>query len=70
VPLYPFIVASNCPTCRYRETYFLDRWNDRKGITLMKSFERGHAEERRDVSDCLDALTREQRELRDLGVND
>ncbi|MCA1731497.1 MAG: hypothetical protein LC751_19480 [Actinobacteria bacterium] len=46
VPLYPFIVASNCPTCRYRETYFLDRWNDRKGTTLMKSFERGHAEEK------------------------
>jgi len=25
VPLHSFIVASNCPRCRYRETYFIDR---------------------------------------------
>jgi hypothetical protein len=61
VSLHPFIVASNCPHCRYRETYFIDRWNDRKGIALMKSFERGHAEERRDVSESLSALASEQR---------
>lgn len=59
VSLYPFAVASNCPHCRYRETYFIDRWNDRKGTTLMKSFERGHTEERRDVSDSLSALASE-----------
>jgi hypothetical protein len=53
VQLYPFIVASNCPHCRYRETYFIDRWNDRKNTTLMKSFERGHTEESRDISETL-----------------
>lgn len=54
--LYPFVIASNCPRCRYRETYFIDRWNDRKNTTLMKSFERGHTEERRDISDTLTLL--------------
>ena len=56
VQLYPFVVASNCTYCRYRETYFVDRWNDRKGTTLIKSFERGHTEERRDISDTLAKL--------------
>jgi hypothetical protein len=59
VQLYPF-VASNCPHCRYRETYFVDRWNDRKGTTLLKSFERGHTEEREDTSDFLAALVGKQ----------
>ena len=61
VPLYPFIVASNCPHCRYRETYFVDHWNDRKNIVLLKSFERGHTEEKRDISETLTALTAEQK---------
>jgi len=62
VSLYPFVAASNCPFCRYRETYFVDRWNDRKGTALMKSFERGHTEERRDISDSLSALTGDRQE--------
>jgi hypothetical protein len=53
VQLYPFMVASNCPHCRYRETYFVDRWNDRKGTVVLKSFERGHTEEKQDISDTL-----------------
>lgn len=60
VPLYPFIVASNCPHCRYRETYFVDHWNDRKNVVLMKSFERGHTEEKADISEALGALTTEK----------
>jgi hypothetical protein len=56
VPLYPFIIASNCPRCRYKETYFVDRWNDREDTALMKSFERGHTEDRDDVSEFLTAL--------------
>lgn len=59
--LYPFIVASNCTHCRYRETYFIDRWNDRKNTTLMKSFERGHTEERTDISDTLALLAEGQK---------
>ena len=51
--LYPFVVASNCHHCRYRETYFIDRWDDRKGTVLMKSFERGHAEEKREIAGVL-----------------
>ncbi len=64
VPLYPFVIASNCPRCRYRETYFIDRWNSKEGTTLMKSFERGHIEERTDVSDSLAALASKQQEDR------
>ena len=58
--LYPFVVASNCPHCRYRETYFIDRWDDRKGTVLMKSFERGHAEEKKDISGVLADLAEGQ----------
>ncbi len=61
VPLYPFVIASNCPHCRYRETYFVDRWNDRKNVVLMKSFERGHTEEKADISEALTALTAGQK---------
>jgi len=59
VQLYPFIVASNCPSCRYRETYFIDRWNDRKGMVVLKSFERGHTEEQKEISGALAALAEE-----------
>jgi hypothetical protein len=61
VALYPFIVASNCPHCRYRETYFIDRWNNRESTSLMKSFERGHLEERSEISEFLAPLAGEQK---------
>ncbi len=56
VPLYPFVVATNCPRCLYRETYFIDRWDDRKGIALMKSFERGHIVDDKQVADQLTTM--------------
>ena len=59
VQLYPFIVASNCPRCRYRETFFIDRWNDRKDTAVLKSFERGHTEEQKEISGALAALAQE-----------
>lgn len=59
VQLHPFIVAANCSHCQYRETYFIDRWNDRKSTTVMKSFERGHTEERKDISEFLARLADE-----------
>jgi hypothetical protein len=58
--LYPFVVASNCHHCRYRETYFIDRWDDRKGTAVMKSFERGHTEEMKDISSTLATLAQTQ----------
>jgi hypothetical protein len=60
VPLYPFIVATNCPRCLYRETYFIDRWDDRKGIALMKSFERGHTADDEQVASLLTTLVAER----------
>ena len=31
VPLYPFVIASNCPHCRYRETYLYRPVERQKG---------------------------------------
>jgi hypothetical protein len=56
VELYPFVVASNCHYCKYRETYFIDWWDDRKGSVLLKSFERGHTEEKKEIASTLSAL--------------
>ena len=39
-----------------RETYFIDRWNDRKNTTLMKSSSEGILRERRDISESLALL--------------
>ena len=55
--LYLFVVASNCPNCRYRETYFIDQWNDRKGTVVLKSFERSHTEENKEIASTLASLT-------------
>jgi hypothetical protein len=63
VPLHPFIVATNCPRCLYRETYFIDRWDDRKGIALMKSFERGHTAEDEQVASVLASLLAEHQSV-------
>jgi hypothetical protein len=60
VPLHPFVVATNCPRCLYRETYFIDRWDDRKGLALMKSFERGHTADDEQVAAELALLVAEQ----------
>lgn len=40
--LYPFITVQICPTCKARESYFLDKWDDDRKTALLKSFERGH----------------------------
>ena len=49
VPLFPLLVARNCRSCKTRETFFLDKWNRKKGIATRKSFERGHEEETSEV---------------------
>ncbi len=53
VPLYPFIVAMTCSHCRARETYFIDMWEQRRGVARMKSFERGHTMSNQGVSEAL-----------------
>jgi len=32
VPLFPLMLAKNCPNCKTRERYFLDKWDRSKGI--------------------------------------
>lgn len=59
-PLYPFVLASNCSRCQHRETYFLDQWKKDKDKTLLKSFERGHIEERSDIAEALGALVEQK----------
>ena len=49
IPLFPLIVARNCRSCKTRETFFLDKWNRKKGSATRKSFERGHEEETEEV---------------------
>lgn len=54
--LYPFINTMNCPHCKVRETYFVDMWDQRRGIAKMKSFERGHTENSSEISEALLSL--------------
>lgn len=49
VTLFPLLVARNCPACKTRETFFIDKWNRGKATAKLKSFERGHEEESNDV---------------------
>jgi hypothetical protein len=55
VPLFPVLVARNCPNCKTRETYFLDKWDREKGIASLKSFERGHEEKANDVVENMES---------------
>lgn len=48
--LYPFISVANCPHCRTREIYFIDRWDVPSSIATLKSFERGHTEESPEIA--------------------
>ena len=51
VPLFPFVVPRNCPTCKTREIYFVDRWPGKGCPALLKSFERGHTVESNEVGE-------------------
>jgi type I restriction enzyme M protein len=46
ISLYPFVNVQYCSSCKFRETYFVDRWDSSK--TILKSFERGHTHENDD----------------------
>lgn len=54
VTLYPFLTARTCPRCKVRETYFIDKWDTRKAVVHVKSFERGHTEDTAEVSRALE----------------
>ncbi|MBT3190071.1 MAG: N-6 DNA methylase [Anaerolineae bacterium] len=45
IPLYPFISVQICPSCKTRETYFVDRWDHSGSKVKLKSFERSHIHE-------------------------
>jgi len=42
VSLYPFLIPRDCPTCKTREIYFVDKWQGKGDVAILKSFERGH----------------------------
>jgi hypothetical protein len=50
----------NCPNCKTRETYLIDKWDASRTIAYVKSFERGHSEEKTDIAEALQefSLTR------------
>ncbi len=50
VPLYPLISVHYCPSCKSRETYFIDRYDGPSGRFVLKSFERGHTHENDEVT--------------------
>lgn len=49
VPLFPLLVARTCHNCKARETFFLDKWDRGSHTAMLKSFERGHEEESKEV---------------------
>jgi hypothetical protein len=53
VTLFPFISAHNCPNCKTRELYFIDKWQGQGKPAILKSFERGHAEEKTEIGQGL-----------------
>jgi hypothetical protein len=59
IPLFPFVTAHNCPSCKTREIYFVDRWQGSGKAALLKSFERGHTEEKMDVGTELISWSRQ-----------
>ena len=46
----PFITVLNCATCRQPETYFIDTWDRSAGKARLRSFERGHTVESREIA--------------------
>jgi hypothetical protein len=54
VSLHPFLVPYNCPQCKNREFYFIDKWPEKQKAATVKSFERGHTQ---NVSDIVSALS-------------
>lgn len=53
ISLYPLIVTMNCAHCKAKETYFIDMWDQRRGMAQMKSFERDHTMSTPEASDAL-----------------
>jgi hypothetical protein len=53
ISLYPFISVESCQKCKWRETYYVDRWDAEKESADIKSFERGHMETRKDPAAAL-----------------
>jgi hypothetical protein len=53
IALHPFVVPYDCPQCKNREFYFIDRWPGDGKPAILKSFERGHTQESNEVSKAL-----------------
>jgi hypothetical protein len=51
--LFPFITVHNCPHCRTREIYFIDYFAGEGKSAKLKSFERGHTEESREIGEAI-----------------
>jgi hypothetical protein len=34
IPLYPFITVHNCPRCKSREIYFIDKYDNKKNKSI------------------------------------
>ncbi len=56
VSLDPYLTVQNCPSCKTRETYFIDRWRGKGEVAHLKSFERGHVEQSPEIGTGLSVL--------------
>jgi hypothetical protein len=53
VSLYPFLSVQTCPHCKAREVFYVDKLDERRGTATLKSFERGHTEEKEEIGQEL-----------------
>jgi hypothetical protein len=51
--LHPFLVPYNCPQCKNREFYFIDRWPQKDKPATLKSFEQGHTQSVAEIAHSL-----------------
>ena len=56
ISLYPFLTQDICPKCGVMEIYHLDKWRFDKNQMHLRSFERGHTQESKEISDTLKSL--------------
>lgn len=56
ISLDPFLTFQECPECGHRETYFIDKWFEKKGLAQLKSFECGHTFNSDEIGETLNGL--------------
>ncbi len=56
VTLFPYISVHSCHKCKLTEIYYIDRWQGGGTEAKVKSFERGHTENVKEIGDTLSSF--------------